>query len=285
MIYTKKANFPYPVLMNFTDDYKDAEFEFDVLLKEDTNDYMIEIEWMISSSFVQDQLKSGKASLVLIIKSKDNQFHILKYGEKIYKKISKTRLSLNARTVMQLMVLSNTEISFAQNNDINEFYEESKDEIVIYSGQVLGFSNTVIFDGSQEKPYELFEKCVDETISSDVEVRVGEETIMILYKNQSYEFNDLPNGRELNYPYIYLGLQKALCAFLVHMSSDSPEDGVMIDEIDPPENALESKLYSLMQAKNISELTWDNLDEVIYVLSDNMVRRYSDVVRRLSNGD
>lgn len=285
MIYTKKANFPYPVLMNFTDDYKDAEFECDVALKDDANDYMIEIDWEISSEFIRDQLESGNASLVLIIKSKDNQFHILPYGEKLHKKISRTRLCLNARTVMQLMILSNKEISFKDNTDINEFYEESRNEIVVHPGQVLGFSNTVIFDGSQDKPYELFEKRVDETISSDVEIRLGEETILIVYKNRAYEFNDLPNGRELNYPYIYLGLQKALCAFLVHMNPEFPEEGIMIDEIEPPENALESKLYSLMQAKNISELTWDNLDEVIYTLSDNIVGRYSDVVRRLSNGD
>lgn len=60
--------------------------------------------------------------------------------------------------------------------------------------------------------------------------------------------------------YIYIGLQKALCSFLIHTNQESPEDGIRIDEMDPPENVLESKLYSLMQTKNIDELTWDNID-------------------------
>ena len=42
--------------------------------------------------------------------------------------------------------------------DLNEFYEDLKSEIHIKKGKVLGFSNTVIFDGSQKKPFELFEK-------------------------------------------------------------------------------------------------------------------------------
>lgn len=41
MIYTKKANFPYPVLMNFTDDYNEPEFELDVNIFDNTDDYKI----------------------------------------------------------------------------------------------------------------------------------------------------------------------------------------------------------------------------------------------------
>ena len=73
--------------------------------------------------------------------------------------------------------------------------------------------------------------------------------------------------------------------FLVHNALESAEDGVDLEEIDPPVNALEAKLYSLMVAKNVSELNWDNMDEVIYKISDNIVRRYSDAIRRTGNGD
>ena len=285
MIYTKKANFPYPILMNFSEDYMDAEFEFDVVLKDNDQDYILEIDWSVSSGFIYNKIKEGEASLVLIIKSKDNQFHILQYADRIRKNISKTRLCVNARTVMQLMIISNTEICFNENMDLNEFYSVAKEEIVVHSGQALGFSNTVIFDGSQEKPYEIFEKRVDENIESDIEVKLGEETILIVYKKQEYQLNDIQNGRELNYPYIYLGLEKALCSFLLHANPDSPEEGVLIEEMDPPDSALELKLYNLMQAKNVSELTWDNMDAVIHQLTDHIVGRYTDVVRRLSNGD
>ena len=41
MIYTKKANFPYPVLMNFSDDYQDPEFSLDVMIKDNTDDFLI----------------------------------------------------------------------------------------------------------------------------------------------------------------------------------------------------------------------------------------------------
>ena len=75
MIYTKKANFPYPVLMNFTDDYVDPEFELDVTIRDNTDDYAIDVTWKVSSDYIKGLIRSGKASLTLIIKSKDNRFH------------------------------------------------------------------------------------------------------------------------------------------------------------------------------------------------------------------
>lgn len=47
MIYTKKANFPYPVLMNFTDDYNEPEFELDVNIFDNT-DNLDEVIYKIS---------------------------------------------------------------------------------------------------------------------------------------------------------------------------------------------------------------------------------------------
>lgn len=77
MIYTKKANFPYPILMNFTDDYIDPEFELDVNIKDNMKEFILEIDWKISSKFIKNLIKKEKASLILIIKSRDNQFYKL----------------------------------------------------------------------------------------------------------------------------------------------------------------------------------------------------------------
>ena len=281
MIYTKKANFPYPVLMNFTDDYLEPEFELDVMIKDNTDEYVVDITWKVSSDFIKNLLRTGKAELILIIKSKDNQFHKLDYTRKPQVRIPKKKLCINARTVMQLMIQANEDISFEQNYDLNTFYDEIKNEITVVAGNALGFSNTVIFDGSQNKPFELFEKKIDKDIKSDVEIRLGTETILIVYKKEEYQFVGIQGSKEFNYPYIYMGLQKALINFLLHANPENPEEGIQVDEMEPPENPLESKLYSLMHAKNITELSMENLDEVVYQISDNLLMRYHDVVRGL----
>lgn len=285
MIYTKKANFPYPVLMNFTDDYLDSEFELDVTIRDNTDEYAIDITWKISSVFIKGLLKTGKADLILIIKSKDNQFHKLGNVRKPQVLIPKKKLCINARTVMQLMIQVNEDISFEQNHDLNSFYDDVKSEIFVAAGNALGFSNTVIFDGRQNKPFELFEKKIDKDIKSDVEIRLGTETILIVYKKEDYQFVGIQGSKEFNYPYIYMGLQKALISFLLHANTENPEEGIQVDEMEPPENPLESKLYSLMQAKNITELSMDNLDEVVYQISDNLLMKYHDAVRGLRSAN
>ena len=285
MIYTKKANFPYPILMNFTDDYLDPEFELDVSIRDNTDQYTIDITWKVSSSFIKGLLNSGKADLILIIKSKDNQFHKLGHARKPQIQIPKKKLCINTRTVIQLMIQVNEDISFAQNQDLNSFYDDVKEEIFVVAGNALGFSNTVIFDGSQNKPFELFEKKIDKDIKSDVEIRLGTETILIVYKKEDYQFVGIQGSKEFNYPYIYMGLQKALISFLIHANPENPEEGIQVDEMEPPENPLESKLYSLMQAKNITELTMENLDEVVYQISDNLLMRYHDAIRGLRSAN
>lgn len=281
MIYTKKANFPYPVLMNFTDDYLEPEFELDVMIRDNTDEYVLDITWKASSDFIKNLLRTGKADLILIIKSKDNQFHKLDNKRKPQVRIPKKKLCINARTVMQLMIQAKEDISFEQNHDLNTFYDEVKNEITVVSGNALGFSNTVIFDGSQNKPFELFEKKIDKDIKSDVEIRLDAETILIVYKKEEYQFVGIQGSKEFNYPYIYMGLQKALINFLLHANPENPEEGIQVDEMEPPENPLESKLYSLMHAKNITELSMENLDEVVYQISDNLLMRYHDAVRGL----
>lgn len=285
MIYTKKANFPYPILMNYTDDYKDAKFELDVTLRDNADDYIMDISWKINSDFIKKQLKSENASLMLIIKSKDNQFYKIKYSKNAQICIPKSKLCINTKTVIQLMIKTNTNISFKENEDLNEFYCDIKEDIQIKAGMVLGFSNIVIFDGSQQKPYDLFERKVDKKIKSDIEIRLGEETIILVYKNEESQFSNMQNAKELNYVYLYMGLQRALSAFLIHVNTGNAEEGVYINEIDPPENALDSKLYSLMQSKNITELNMDNIDEVICKISDKLIMRYTDAVRGLQNGN
>lgn len=278
MIYKKDANFPYPILTNTSNSYDNCSFILDINLEENTNEYIFEINYDITSPFIEKLLQNGQATLILIIQSKDNKFFNLEYGQKT-KSISKSRISLSKRTTIQLFIQSNEEINFKNNYDLSSFYEEFKDEIYVPKNSILGFSNSVVFDGSTNKPLELFEKKVNLNLKSDVKIELGSETIIINYKNESLQFTDLPQSSTFNNPYVYMGLQKALYRFIVNNSEDHEE--VDLDEIEPPSDGLDFKLYNLMRKKKISELNIENIDEVIYAISDKMLEKYTAAVRRL----
>lgn len=278
MIYKKDANFPYPILTNTSNSYDNCSFILDVNLEENTNEYIFEINYDITSPFIEKLLQEGQAILVLIIQSKDNKFFNIAYGQKS-KSISKSRISLSKRTTIQLFIQSNEEINFRNNYDLSYFYEEFKDEIDVPKNSILGFSNSVIFEGSNNKPLELFEKKVNPNLKSDVKIEIGSETIIINYKNEALQFTDLPQSSTFNNPYVYMGLQKALYRFIVNNSEDHEE--VDLDEIEAPSDGLDFKLYNLMRKKKISELNIENMDEVIYSISDKMLEKYTVAVRRL----
>lgn len=278
MIYKKDANFPYPILTNTSNSYDNCSFILDINLEENTNEYIFEINYDITSPFIEKLLQDGQATLVLIIQSKDNKFFNIEYGQKT-KSISKSRISLSKRTIIQLFIQSNEEINFKNNYDLSSFYEEFKDEIYVPKNSILGFSNSVVFEGSNNKPLELFEKKVNPNLKSDVKIDLGSETIIISYKNEALQFTDLPQSSTFNNPYVYMGLQKALYRFIVNNSED--HESVDLDEIEPPNDGLEFKLYNLMKKKKISELNIENIDEVIYSISDKMLEKYTAAVRRL----
>lgn len=271
MIYRKDANFPYPVLSNTSHSYADNLFDLDVTVSENADYYHFHFDYEIESEFMKEQVSRGKAQLILIIQSKDNKFFKLNTAQRLVK-LHKTRISLTKRTSIQLHIQALDDISFAKNDDLNEFYLQYRDQLRVRKFFLLGYSNVIVFDGSINKPFDLFEKKLNENLNSDIKVELGQETIIIHYKRPEFQFNHLPKSNVLNNVYIYAGLTKALQAFIINNSDDGDVD---LDELQEPEGSLDLKLYNLMKKKNVTELTMDNIDEVIYLISDRIIERYT----------
>ncbi|MDO4927438.1 MAG: hypothetical protein Q3980_17540, partial [Turicibacter sp.] len=191
--------------------------------------------------------------------------------------IPKTRLSLSKRTTLQLLIQAVGDVNFAANEDLASFYDDIKEDITVSKHSVLGFSNCVIFDGSANKPFDLFEKKLNPDLKSEIAIDLGSETIIINYKSEELQFNDSSLSGTLNNPYIYMGLQKALYRFIINYGKD---DQVYLDDIPlPPEDGLDFKLYNLMQSKMVTELNTENIDEVISKISDKILNKFTSAVR------
>lgn len=282
MIYKKDANFPYPLLTNTSTSYPSSEFLFDVDLQENTQNYCIVIKYEISSEFILNLIEEKKAQLVLVVQSKDNKFYYLDQHQNIVE-IPKSRISLSKRTNLQLQLLAKEDISFEDNEELNLFYDAVKSEIIVLKNSILGFSNPVTFDGSQAKPLELFEKKLDPQLKSEIKIELGSETIIIHYKNENFQFIDSPKSSVLNNVYVYMGLQRALTQFIMNHSQDGEE--IDLDEIDVPENGLDLKLYNLMRKKMIERVSFDNIDEVIALISDRILEKFTTAVRGMYVGN
>jgi len=280
MIYKKDANFPYPILTNTSNSYASSQFILDVELHENVHYYRFDFNYEIDSTFINKLLKNGQAQLILVIQSKDNKFYRLANSQKSIE-IPKSRISVSRRTSIQLHIQSKEVIPFKDNDDLSEFYDHFKEEIIVPKHSILGFSNVVMFEGSSTKPLELFEKKVNPDLKSDIKIELSNETIVVHYRSPDYQFNDLPQSNTLNNPYVYTGLHAALHRFIINNSEDN--EYVDLEQIDPPTTPLDLKLYHLMKKKMIEELTIDTIDEVIYAISDRIIEKYTSVVKGLSS--
>ncbi|EKN69300.1 hypothetical protein BABA_10571 [Neobacillus bataviensis LMG 21833] len=281
MIYKKDANFPYPILTNTSTSYENGSFMLDVTLEENTNDYRFTIEYEMSSPFMKKLIATGDAQAIFIIQSKDNKFYKLDPHQTTIE-VPKRRVSLSKRTSIQLHIQSTKEINFSDNHDLTSFYDTFKDEITVPKQALLGYSNIVVFEGSIQNPLVLFEKKLDEQLHSDIKIELGTETIIIHYRKEDYQFNGLGSSQAFNNPYIYAGLRTALQRFIQEYSEQG-EDYVYITQIPQPENLLDFKLYQLLSKKMVEEVSIDNIDEVISLISDRIIEKYAGAVKELIN--
>lgn len=284
MIYTKAANFSYPILQNTLSDYREPKFDLDVEISESNDKYLIEVQTTLQSQFMRSQLELGKARLLLVINARDNQFHVLSKFDREEVEISKSRLSFNATTKMQLIIQGCEDINYASNDELNEFYDQFKKDICIRKGNALALSSVVAFDGSQQKPYALFEKKYDPDMLTDIEIQIQDEVIVIAYRDERMMFSRIANNKDLSNPYLYMGLQKALMMFIQRYEKISG-DGIemfMYDEQDM-KSPLDLKLLTLMKDKRVREIDFENLDLVINVISDNIIQKFIDKIEGIYN--
>lgn len=279
MIYTKEANFPFPVLSSHSDSYYLNYFKIDVSVSDDSDYYFFNFTYEIDSSFINGLITETQAELVLVIQTIDSIFFKVKPGMN-HVKIKKNRVSLNKKTSIQMHIHSIADIIFYNNEDLNPFYSSIKEKIEVPRHRTLGYSNIVRFHGNIKKPYELFSKNLDENLTSEIKIELGLETIIVHYKKREYQFNHLMYANALNNAYIYTGLTKALFAFIIQNGSDGV---VELDEIDEPEGLLDIKLYNLMKSKQVVELTTDNIDKVIHKISDSIIEKFTSAVGRIQD--
>lgn len=283
MIFSSEVSFPYPILSELNDSYKSNTFRMEVELNENTETYFFRISFQLPSSFLSNLIYKKKAKVYVVIRSIDNKLYEINKDTEVVE-IPKSRISLNKRTSLQLFIRADEEICFADNYDIDQFYDLFKDKIIVPQNYLLALSNVVVFDGSIKKPFELFEKKISPDLKSDIQIELGSETIVIHYKNEDIQFATSSNSKVLNYPYLYIGLQKALIRMVDDLSLG--EGIIYIDDIEMPENGLQMKLINLMNAKKIEILSHDNIDEVIYKISDKLIEKYVQLVKGIQeNGN
>jgi len=279
VIFNKQTTYPYPIYAFNSDSYKINGFELDISIVSESTHYRFDISYMIESNFIKDLMNKEKLSMYLVINSKDSKF--FKLDDSLSVRVKKSRISLSKQTVLQLILMSNEEISFEENMDLDDFYLPIREKIHIPKNSLIGLSEVLTFNGDLKNPYEIFEMKLDPELSSEIKIELTSEMIEIHYRSKEIMFNDLNNKKSLRYPYVYMGLQRAIIQMVLELDGESLD----IETMDVP-SGLNLKLYKLMSIKGVSEVNLENIDNVIDSITDSMIGKYvSSVKDVMSNVD
>lgn len=279
MIFSRDSNFQYPVMTNDGTSYRNNLFEFEIEDLYDTQEeYTFKIRYELGSIYLMNMLKEGYAELVFVINSQDSYFQILEHDEYIVS-IPKSRLTLSSRTKIQLQIRSLKSLYFAENNDLNEFYNTYKSDILVKRNSILGYSNIEEYKGSQTNPFVLIETAIDSNQEELFKVALREDVIVLTFKNNKYLMKQYSS--ELKNMYIYTGLSRALIRFLNNNAHG--DEIIYLDEGTDTSSTLDSKLFELMKNKGVKELSYNNIDNVISRISFRIIESFVSSIERLNS--
>lgn len=279
MIYDKEASFPYPILTNKTEHYTDSYFSFEInLFDDDSKNYYFEVTYEIGPRFIRQLLDKKEIKMVLILESEDSKYvQITKTNQKIT--VPKTKFSLQKRTKFQLLLNASKDISMAECDELNDFYNLLKDEIVIPKGSLIGYSNVETYLGEETKSLILFEYIIEESSAIPFEVKLTNDTIVLIFN--SNEYIQVPNNNLLNM-YLYVGLSTALESFIRENDSNNEEEIELSSLSQNQSTDLNQKLLDLMNNKNVEYLGYENLDEVINKISDQIIEKFGQSIQEVT---
>lgn len=286
MIYDKEASFPYPILSPKTNHYKTSELIFEIEdLKENSTSYIFQLRYSLGEGFIADLYEIEQIRIILIISSTDNYFLELANGQTIVE-IPKSRLSLSTRTNLQLQLHANDEIFFKDCLELNDFFNEFKNEILIPRNSLVGYSAIETFLGTEKTSLILFERSINEEDKNPFEVELGERTILLKFNSSKYFLQGTSNNSSLMNMYYYVGLSRALEQFIRLLSNEDEEEVDLRAISQVQEVELHQKLLDLMLNKEITTLNFDNVDSVIHEISEQIVEKFFDGIIEVSkNGD
>ncbi len=282
MIYNKDVAFPYPVLTNSNNGYIDSSFDFDISdLYDDGKNYIFYIIYKIENKFIKSLINEGKAIIVFIARAQDNYFKKLEANQtKII--IPKSKISLFNRTTIQLHIQSLEEITMTNCDELTPFYDKYKDKIILYKNVLLGYSNLVKYQGSEYSSLELFKRSIKPEYQSAFEVELNEDSIILKFNDHKYAISNDSSGNLINM-YLYVGLSRALYAFIVNNNFER-EEFIELESLSEHQmNNLDSKLLSLMLNKGIKEIDYESIDSIIDKISNKMIEKYVNSIERINN--
>lgn len=147
----KNKIFPYPVLAEELDDYKNCMFKASVSISErNVSDTVLAFDLELTDSTLIKLISEGKATYVIHIECGTTAFRtvIKTVNNKFQYRISNKRV--NSDVVLLAMIVANEDIPFYRNSNLNEDYEGM--DIFIKAKSILAYDNIGIV--VIEKEYE-----------------------------------------------------------------------------------------------------------------------------------
>lgn len=227
MKYDIQKAFPYPVLLPYSNDYTDSEFQTTVDIQINNNDDIkINIEYAISSEDIANQVLVGNARFASIISCRDTYTREMIETNENVAEISFNATSFRGEVRVDSFVVAKEEIVDYQPSDINS--EFGSNSFSFYKGAVLAQDEPQVFYLERDyfKPvtsvFELVKK--NDLAEGEWSISFNQDHVQIEVNPNTYEIiHDARNSKKnkiilLNSIYFAAVMQS------IQILKDSPEE-------------------------------------------------------------
>lgn len=191
-------NYPYPVIREYTDDYKTTVFKGELTVNLKPDGYLIRPNFMVQNEGIREYLSSGKFTYAIEVQSPATWFRKL-YRVKDNETIKLNPVVLHERVELMPCIVATEKISDFSNEDFEEEYEGMLFEIG--AGDVIAIGEKRVFDA-------LYKNDIIKNGSSIVNI-AGSEVVKEITCDFSGSIIDITLPEEQFKDYMECGYQKA----------------------------------------------------------------------------
>lgn len=188
--------FPYPVLCEEIDDYKNNKFDVEPIVEKDINRIIIKFNVAIEDKKIKDMIEIGQVEIVYHIECPKTLFRRIYKSNSLENEVYIDNKELNGSVEICCFIIAKNNIDTYKNLNFNDDYGDNS--FSIQKGNILGFYNlpriNIIKDTEDlAKMSSIFSILrSSDTSEEGMSIRIEEDKIKIwLRDNEFFKYKDL----------------------------------------------------------------------------------------------
>ncbi|MCA0970655.1 hypothetical protein LCM20_08655 [Halobacillus litoralis] len=197
----KERHFPYPVLADFSDDYKKGSYETEISYDVTKDEFILRVKHSLDSKELYSDILRGRAMFCVHIECSKTQMRILSKSKEEKQEVKVKASDIDQRIDVCTFVIANEDIKGFSNESFDDDYKGYTFEVS--KGDILAIGDDYLINIEKDKSNDSesilqLEKSLEDNPKENFSLTFATDRIVVTLNQEDYKtYNELANTEQL----------------------------------------------------------------------------------------